>query len=99
MVMLYRSSTFTVTASWRDGDLLIYGQDLGPGTPTGDEYEYWLTVPRDQLHLIASDIAADETDPVEFLEQLALHGDRIVDLGESEWLKSLGVTAEFYSWF
>jgi len=88
MVMLYRTSTFTVTASWRDGDLLIYSQDLGPGTPTGD-----------QLHLIASDIAADETDPVEFLEQLALHGDRIVALGESEWLKSLGVTAEFYSWF
>ena len=45
MVMLYRSSTLTVTASWRDGDLLIYGQDLGPGMPTGDEYEYWLTVP------------------------------------------------------
>lgn len=38
IVMLYRSSTLSVTATWRDGDLLIYGQDLGPGTPTGDEW-------------------------------------------------------------
>ena len=38
MVLLYRSSTLSVTASWRDGDRLIYGQDLGPGTPTGDEW-------------------------------------------------------------
>ena len=35
--MLHQSSTLTVTASWRDGDLLIYGQDLGPRTPTGDK--------------------------------------------------------------
>ena len=80
---LHQSPTLIVTASWQDGDLLIYGQDLGPGTPTDDEYEYWLTVPRDQLRQILSDIGTDETDPVEFLEQLALHGDRIDALRES----------------
>jgi len=99
MVTMYDGSSLQVRASWVDGDLQIYGQDLGPRTPNGDEYEYWLVVPKGQLHLVASDIEADLADPTGFLRQLVAHGKRIVEQGESTWLKSLGVTAQLTTWY
>ncbi|TFD58951.1 hypothetical protein E3T39_11355 [Cryobacterium suzukii] len=50
-----------------------------------------------QLHLVAQDIGADLTDPPAFLRQLVDDVNRIVETGETTWLKSLGVTAGFSS--
>ena len=62
MATIYADARLVVTADWTDGELVIYGQDLGPATPGGKEYEYWLTVPKAQLHLVASDVGAATND-------------------------------------
>ena len=99
VVTVHSGGTLTVTAGWNDNGLLeLHGHDLKPGM-FGDEYEYWLVVPEDQLALVASDIGADPADLDGILEKLAVHGDRIATLGERAWLESLGVTAKFSSWF
>lgn len=95
-VTIYKHSSLMVWASWRDGQLEIHGQDLHG--PYGDEYEYYLTVPTDQLHLVAQDIRADPNDQTAFLQRLVEDGNRIGEMGEATWLKSLGVTAGFSSW-
>ena len=100
MVILHLSESLKVSARWNDdGQLEIHGQDLKPPTAFGGEYEYWFVIPKDQLHLVASDIGADRSDGDAFLEHLAAQGSRIVATGEGKWLKSLGVTAKFTSWF
>ena len=97
-VTMYTHSSLQVWASWRDdGELVIHGQDLH-GPYGGGEYEYYLTVPTDQLHLVAQDIGADPKSPTAFLQRLVEHGHRIGAMGEATWLKSLGVTARFCSW-
>jgi hypothetical protein len=99
VVTLHSSGSLTVTARWNDNGLLeLHGHDLKPGM-FGDEYEYWFVIPKKQLVLVASDIGADPADRDAVLQQLALHGGRITTMGERQWLESLGVTAEFSSWF
>jgi len=98
-VTMYTHSSLVVWASWQDDELVLHGQDLKPPPAFGDEYEYWFVVPKDELHLVAQDIGADLTDPAAFLKRLVEHGDRIGQIGEGAWLKALGVTARFDSWF
>ena len=99
MITVHSGGSLTVTARWNDNGLLeLHGHDMKPGM-FGDEYEYWLVVPEDQLALVASDIGADLADRDAILEQLAVHGDRITSMGERRWLEGLGVAAKFSSWF
>ena len=71
VVTVHSGGTLTVTARWNDNGLLeLHGHDLKPGM-FGDEYEYWLVVPEDQLALVASDIGADLADRDAILERLA----------------------------
>lgn len=99
MATIYADARLVVTADWTDGELVIYGQDLGPARPGGEEYEYWLTIPKAQLHLVASDVGAAANDEEGLMDQLIVHGKRIVEMGESTWLTALGVTARSHNWF
>ncbi len=67
------------------------GQDLG-GYPGSSEYEYWITVDRNELR------QALDVDPADSLENTVLtHADEIVGMGEMTWLKERGVAYDFSS--
>lgn len=71
-------------------DLVISGQDL-----SGAEYEYALSIAGADVDLVAAALGASR--PTDVLELLAAHADEIVTMGESTWLKSHGIPAEFWS--
>ncbi len=73
------------------GDLLISGQDLKPGFGWR-EYEYWFTVPSEDLPLIRAALNGTEKDSV--LVLLAANAERIVS-GEKAWLDATGARYEF----
>lgn len=74
-----------------DGDIVIEGQDLsGPG-----EYEYFLTVHRDQVSkLVAALGGSPGQDALELLQE---QGDQIVKHGERTWLQEHGVASDVWT--
>ena len=70
------------------GKLVISGQDLKP-SPFGDEYEYAITVQRNDISKV---VAALGGAPVEGVMQLLeAHGPEIHGQGEQRWLESIDV--------
>lgn len=77
-----------------DGHLHIDGQDLASPI-SGDEYEYFLTVPSDEIPTLTTALGSVDADILDLLEE---HGEHIVQTGERRWLRSLGVEPGFASW-
>jgi hypothetical protein len=96
-VQLYAAERLWVGArSWSDGAVSIEGQDLGPHTPGGEEYEYFFTVePGDVAALRA---ALGGTDGEDVLDLLAAQGEHIVTVGEMHWLRDHGVPYRMETW-
>lgn len=94
---MYAADRLSVDAySWSDGAVSIEGQDLGPSTPTGDEYEYFATVePGDVPLLLAALGGRPGDDPLRLLQE---RGEAIVRQGETAWLKEHGVPYSFQTW-
>jgi hypothetical protein len=99
-VTIWSANGLTVTARrGSDDNLMITGQDLTSGRAYGSEiseYEYGLTIAaRDVPRLLIALKAPPDADVLEVLEGPA--GAEVVRTGESTWLASLGVEAEFWS--
>ncbi|HWS57119.1 MAG TPA: hypothetical protein VN257_01145 [Actinotalea sp.] len=73
-----------------DGSLVIEGQDLSGGA----EYEYAITVPAAQVPTVAAALGVDVED---VLSGLAAQGEAVYRRGELTWVRSLGITPEFWS--
>jgi hypothetical protein len=87
---------FVDAYAWSDGAVSIEGQDLGPHTPTGEEYEYFATVePGDVPLLLAALGGRPGDDPLALLQA---QGEAIVRHGETAWLKAHGVPFTFHTW-
>lgn len=81
---------------WSDGAVSIEGQDLGPNTPTGDEYEYFATVEPDDVPLLLAALGGQPgDDPLRLLEA---QGEAIVRGGETTWLTEHGIPYSFQTW-
>jgi hypothetical protein len=76
-----------------EGALLISGQDLKPGLGW-NEYEYWYTVPSEDLPLIRAALDGTENDNV--LVLLAANAERIMPM-EKAWLDATGARYEFWN--
>jgi hypothetical protein len=82
--------------AWSDGAVTIEGQDLGPNTPGGEEFEYYFTVePADVPLLVAALGGTGDDDP---LALLAAHGEEIVTHGEMRWLREHEVPFSLQTW-
>lgn len=77
-----------------EGELLIEGQDLG-GYPGASEYEYAFRIAPTDLPTIRA--ALDATDDDDLLSLLEAAGEVIAHRGEGTWIRSLGITAAFWS--
>ncbi|WP_430782811.1 hypothetical protein [Actinoplanes sp. G11-F43] len=78
-----------------DGTLRIQGQDLDPGNMFEGEYEYAMTVrPADVPRIVAA-LGGDPGADV--LDLMTANAQAIITLGESRFLKSIGVEYEFWS--
>ena len=87
---------FVDAFEWSDGAVSIEGQDLGPNTPGGDEYEYVMTVePADVPLLLAALGGRSGQDP---LALLADRGEEIVSGGETRWLTAHGIPYALHTW-
>jgi hypothetical protein len=97
-VTLWSANGLTVWARRGAGEsLVISGQDLNAGAAFGEvsEYEYGLSVAaRDIPAVLAALDAAPGADVLDVLEDA---GERVVRAGESTWLASIGVEAQFWS--
>ena len=94
---MYAAERLWVDAyEWNDGAVSIEGQDLGPNTPGGDGYEYFLTVAPAEVPLLVAALGGGADDDP--LALLAAHGTGIVQGGESRWLKEHGVPFTLYTW-
>jgi hypothetical protein len=81
---------------WSDGTISIEGQDLGPDTPGGGEYEYFIEVAPEGVDSL---LAALQTPFVEeAVHQLVLQGEAIVLHGETRWLQGHGVPFRLETW-
>jgi len=78
------------------GQLQIAGQDLGPPSFMGGEYEYRLTVEPAEIHRVVTALGGTEGDDV--LALLQANGEMIYHAGEQKWLKSLGIEPDFSSY-
>jgi len=78
------------------GQLEIAGQDLGPPSAMGGEYEYFLTVEPGDIPRVVAALGGDEGDDV--LPLLQTNGELIYHAGEQTWLKSLGIEPGFSSY-
>ncbi len=94
---MYAAERLFVDAySWSDGSVSIEGQDLGPNTPTGDEYEYFATVePADVPVLLTALGGQPGDDPLRLLQE---QGESIVQGGETRWLTEHGIPYSFETW-
>ena len=78
-----------------DGALVFAGHDLS-GSPFGDEYEYWVTVPAKDIPTVIAALDGQPGDDV--LDLVARRAESIIRQGEQTWVKSLGIEPGFYSW-
>jgi hypothetical protein len=76
-----------------DGTLLISGQDLQ--TFGDDEYEYALTVARDDVAKVTAALGGAPGDDV--IALLVDDAEDIINIGELTWLRSIGVEPAFWS--
>jgi hypothetical protein len=76
-----------------DGTLVISGQDLQ--TFGDDEYEYALTVARDDVPKVAAALGGAPGDDV--IALLVASAEDIINIGELTWLRSIGVEPAFWS--
>lgn len=96
-VTLKDSNGLHVTAEILDtGELQIAGQDLGPPSGMGSEYEYWLTVQPGEIGRVVAALGGTDGDDV--LPLLQANGEMICHTGEQKWLTSLGITPGFFSY-
>lgn len=98
MPTLYSTDKLHIGAEWRDGELVISGHDLAPPGSMGDEYEYWITVPTDQLAALAELLATTE-DRDAIMTALVARGEEICREGERTWLEDAGIRIQFFSYF
>jgi hypothetical protein len=84
-----RNKLFVDAEIKENGDLLISGQDLN-----GEEYEYFLTVERSAVPQVLSALGATATDDV--LEELRIHAEELVHVGEHSWLKANDIPVEIF---
>lgn len=88
-VKIYDAGGLAVWAEVDDeGTLTISGQDLS-GHPSGQEYEYHLTVSASEVPIVIEALGGQPGDHV--LSLLRAHAEAIVKRGELAWLKSIGV--------
>lgn len=94
---MYAAHRLVVDAMrWDDGTVSIEGQDLGPHTPGGEEYEYFLYVrPGDVPLLLAALDGRPDDDAVDLL---AAQGEVIVRHGETRWLTEHDVPYDIQTW-
>lgn len=80
----------------RGGGIQFEGQDTNPN-PFGDsDYEYTLTVDRDDVPKIIEALGGQpDDDPLSLIEA---NIETIVRTGEMSWLKSLGIKPGFWSY-
>lgn len=78
-------------------NLVISGQDLNPPAPFGDEYEYALTVQREDIDKVVEALGGVRGEGV--MRLLEAHGPEIKSKGEQAWLESIGVTPKLWSWY
>ena len=76
-----------------DSDLVFAGQDL-KNYPGADEYEYWITVPAQDVPTVIAALGGQPGDDV--LELVARSAESIIGQGERTWVKSLGIEPGFY---
>lgn len=96
-VRMYAAERLLVVATaWSDGSVCIEGQDLGPNTPGGDEYEYYLTVAAGDVPRLVAALGGAVGDDA--LSLLAVHGQAIVEGGETRWLGEHGVPFGVHTW-
>lgn len=93
---LWNRNRLHVWVSITDGGRLQFaGQDLN-GFIGSDEYEYWVCVPADDIPVVIATLGGSAGDDV--LDLLVAHAEEIVTMGESRWLKSLGLEPEISVW-
>lgn len=77
------------------GELLIIGQDLGEGTPDGDEYEWTYTYSPDTIPAVVEVLGGDSGDDVlDVLE--GWRGERSYDLEQA--LRDSGIPRDTFTW-
>ena len=81
---------------WSDGAVSIEGQDLGPHTPGGEEYEYYFTIEPGDVPLLLAALGGTAGDDV--LSLLAAQGEKIVTFGELRWLREHRVPFGLQTW-
>lgn len=96
-VRMYAAHRLHVSArATDDGGFVIDGQDLG--RPGMVEYEYALSVAAADVPRVLQALLTLGGQPGDdVLDLLERHGELIVRAGEATWLKSLGLTPEFWS--
>jgi len=81
---------------WSDGSVSIEGQDLGPNTPTGEEYEYFIHVEASDVPALRSALGCVFDQDVHY--ELSLQGEAIATHGETRWLNDHGVPFSMQTW-
>jgi len=81
---------------WSDGTISIEGQDLGPHTPGGEEYEYFIYVAPDDVPALLSALGCVSIE--EAVLELGRQGGAIVQHGETRWLRDHGVPYRMETW-
>lgn len=94
---LYSKGSLSVRLVERsDGGLTFEGHDLESDFHDGDEYEYWISVPPQQLGRLRTALRAPGD--ADLFNLLSVVGGDIVGSGEMRWLRTNGVEFEFASW-
>lgn len=96
-MQLYTAERLWVGArEWSDGAVSIEGQDLGPHTPGGEEYEYFFTIEPGDVPALRAALGGAEGDDV--LDLLAVRGEQVVGMGEMRWLREHDVPFALQTW-
>jgi hypothetical protein len=92
----YSDGRLTDTLSWVGGALRFSGHDLRPPSAFGDEYEYWITVPPQELPALAAELGVDDHHAA-LVAALGERAEEIVGRGERTWLTERGIKIEFFA--
>ena len=93
---VYRGGTLVVWVSYGDdGELVVHGQDIG-GHPACDEYEYFLRIEPEHVQGLQEALGAPAQ--VGVVAVATVDWSDIVEMGETTWLKSVGIPYKFDCW-
>jgi len=77
-------------------NLVISGQDLKP-SPFGDEYEYAITVQREDIEKVVDALGGVRGEGAILL--LKAHGAELKRKGVHAWLMSIGIAPKIWNWY